>query len=290
MPLKTIKAWGLRTLSFLADKLRRTPLARSALLNRMHGGLTLWFHGSKDAKVGEFTVRVDPRDRFIARKLAMGAGYEQRDIDFLCSLVKRGDCAFDIGANIGLYTLHLSRAVGPEGRVIAAEPDPDNLALLKANVENNGCTNVTILPYALGDSEGQMDLYQVEDNRGYLSFADLGATGQSRKVEVRRADVLLAGLNVRPDVAKIDVEGAEPLVFSGMGDYKPPVMLLEFVPDHLRALDNDPVEFLEQLVGEGYTLETIDPDSGERIEHEPAAILQYVESDVSKEYNVLARR
>jgi FkbM family methyltransferase len=52
-------------------------------------------------------------------------------------------------ANIGLYSL--SRAVGPSGRVIAVEPDPDNLALLRRNLQQNGCANVTVLEEALGE-------------------------------------------------------------------------------------------------------------------------------------------
>ncbi len=67
-------------------------------------------------------------------------------------------------------------------------------------------------------------------------------------------------------------------------------MLLEFVPDHLRALDHDPVEFLEALLGEGYGLEIIDPDSGKRAALPPRSLLAYSENDKSREYNILARR
>lgn len=284
------KSKCLGMLSFLARKLKRTRVARSPLLNRIHGEVTLWLHGSGSLRMGEFTVGVDPRDRFIAKKLAMGVGYERHEIDLLCSLVKPGDCVMDIGANIGLYTLHLSRAVGPQGTVVAVEPDPDNRALLKANAEQNECSNVTILPYALSDRPGTLDLFQVDDNRGFLSFADLAGTGRSRKVDVKRADEQLRELGLRPVAVKMDVEGAEPMVFAGLGEYKPDVILFEFVPHQLRALDNDPLAFLEQLSYEGYTLEMIDSDTGERVEHEPAALLERVEGDKNREHNVLARR
>jgi len=147
-----------------------------------------------------------------------------------------------------------------------------------------------VLPYALGDAPGSAELYQVNDNRGYLSFADLGGTGESRTVEVRRGDDVLKELRVRPALAKIDVEGAEPRVFSGLGEFKPDTIMFEFVPDHLRALDHDPADFLEGLVEEGYGLEIIDPDSGERIALAPRSLLAYSESDKSREYNILARR
>jgi FkbM family methyltransferase len=48
----------------------------------------------------------------------------------LCSFVKLGAVVVDVGANFGLHSLYLSRAVGPQGTVIAFEPDPDNYALL----------------------------------------------------------------------------------------------------------------------------------------------------------------
>ncbi len=270
-------------------KLRRTPLAHSRCLNRVHARLSLWLHSSSEANVGRFHVRFDPRDRLIAKKLVLYGGYEEHEIALLCSLVKPGDCALDVGANIGLYSLHLSRAVGPEGRVIAVEPDPDNLALLKANLEANDCKNVTVLPCAFGVESGCVDLFQREDNRGNLSFADLGGTGRSARVPMRRGEEALAQLKVKPTIAKIDVEGAEPLVISGLGRYKPNILLFEFVPKHLRAQAHEPSAFLDSLVAEGYTLELVDPASGARVKSTVSSIMVFTKS-LNANYNILAIR
>jgi FkbM family methyltransferase len=284
-----MKSLLLVLLSFMGRKLRRTPIARSTFLNRIFAELSLWLYGSRGRDVGPFHVRFDPRDRVLAKKLALYGEFERHEIALLCALIEPGDHVLDIGANIGLYSLFLSRAVGPTGWVGAVEPDPDNLALLRSNLEANRCTNVIVLPYAFGAESGCVDLFQVEHNRGQLSLADVHSTGRSIRVQMRRGEDALAELPLRPRAAKIDVEGAEPLVLSGLGTYKPRILLFEFVPQLLRASGHNPAAFLDSLVAEGYTLELIDPDSGERIRSEPATIMAITEVD-NLDHNILAIR
>jgi FkbM family methyltransferase len=245
-------------------------------------------YGSNEADVGPFRIRFDPRDRLIAKRLALYGEFEKHEIALLCSLVQPGDSALDVGANIGLYSLYLSRAVGPKGRVVAVEPDPDNIALLRSNLENNGCDNVIVLPCALGAESGPVKLFQVEENRGNLSLADVVGTGRFVQVPMRRGDEALAELGLQPTVVKIDVEGAEPLVLCGLG-YEPPVLLFEFDPSLLYALGHDPVEFLKSLVARGYRLDLIDPDNGNFMRDTPTAIAKFVGSQRNCTYNILAR-
>jgi FkbM family methyltransferase len=256
--MKLLKAGLLKLLSFMGRTLRPTILGRSKWLTKAHTAAGLWIHGSNQADVGPFHVRFDPRDRVIGKKLAVYGSYEKDEIHLLCSLVKPGDVAMDIGANFGLHSLYLSRAVGPNGKVLAFEPDPDNFALLCANLEANCCANVLPFKYALGEKSGDVELFQTEDNRGNLSLADLGRTGRSVTVPMRRADDVLRSLSLVPDVVKIDVEGAEPLVMSGFGEYKPDRILFEFVPEFIRSFNNDGENFLNSFIAAGYTLEVVD--------------------------------
>jgi FkbM family methyltransferase len=271
--MKFIKAGLLKVLSFMGRTLRPTILARSQFLTRAHARLSLWIHGSNEADVGPFHVRFDPRDRTIGKKLALYGTYEEDEITLLCSLVKPGDVVMDVGANFGLYSLYLSRTVGPKGKVIAFEPDPDNFALLCANLKANGCTNVLPFQYALGERAGDVELFQIEDNRGNLSLADLGQTGRSVTVPMRRADEVLDGLGLRPDVAKIDVEGAEPLVISGLGEHKPERILFEFAPEFIRSFNNSPERFLDSFVAAGYALELVDSFHPVRVQLTSSEIL-----------------
>ena len=279
----------LRMLGVVGPRLRRSPLARIPLVNRLHGKLTARLYGKNEVKVGPFRVFIDARDRVIAKKLILYGAYEEGEISVLCSLVHQGDQVMDVGANIGIYSLYLSRAVGPTGKVIAVEPDPDNLVLLRKNLDVNGCDNVVVVPFALGSESGQVGLFQTDDNRGNLSLADLGNTGRSISVRMRRGDQLIEELGLAPRVAKIDVEGAEPSVIAGLGDRKPEILLFEFVPGHLRAQEQDPRQFLEALSAEGYVLHQVDAEGKRRLPAAAGSILKAAEQP-NANLNVLAMR
>lgn len=281
----------LQSMALLGDALRRTPIARWQWLGRLHANLAVRLGKKEWVSVGPFRVYVDPRDRVIAKKLILYGGYEQREIDLLCSLVRPGDCVLDIGANIGLYSLALSRAVGGAGRVIAFEPDPDNASLLRKNLEANGCSNVTVMQEALGDESKDVKLYESDDNRGALSTSDVLGVGEEHtiRVHMRRGDVVLAELGVQPRVAKIDVEGAEPLVIAGLGAQLPQVLMFEFVPQLLRAAGRDPAEFLHRLRTAGYSLAAVDPETG-RARDLTAAELSAGAVTEAADRNILARR
>jgi FkbM family methyltransferase len=249
----------LRCLAGAGRSLRSTPLARSFLLDRLHSELSLWLHSAPEVDVGPFRVRLDPRDRVIAKRLVLYGEFEKEEIERLCSLTRPGDCVLDIGANIGLYSLYLSRAVTETGRVIAVEPDPDNVELLTQNLRTNGCDNVTLLACAFSVDSGSGQLFQNEANRGSLSLAKVSTAHRTGiAVPIRRGEEALAELDVRPRIVKMDVEGAEPLVFAGLG-YQPQVLLFEFVPQLIRAHGRDPEEFLASLTGQGYRFETLQP-------------------------------
>ena len=275
-----IRKWGL--------KLRHTPLGRSKLIGNLHGFITVFLHKSNHVEYGTFTVQFDKRDRCITKKLILYGEYEKREIDLFCSLVRPGDKVLDIGANIGLYSLFLSRTVGLDGKVIAVEPDPDNVKILKTNLKNNSCNNVEVLQMAFSSKSGEGNLFQCDSNRGMLSFADLNKTGRSIKIPINRGDEILGNLNIKPYAAKIDVEGAEPEVIEGLGDLKPNIILFEFVPKQLFALNHDPEKFLNWLSSEGYDLDLIDPKDGKLDRCLPSEIISKIIE--GQDYNILARR
>lgn len=215
---------------------------------------------TRTVRVEGFRVRVHRVGEWIARQLITNGSYEQHEIRALCELVQPGDTALDIGANIGLHTLYLSRAVGPTGAVHAFEPDPENLALLRRNVERNGCTNVVIHPYGLSSESGVQTLYVCKGNKGYQSLARMEWSTSEIAIELRRGSDVLRG--VHPTVMKLDVEGAEPKVLAGFDDW-PPAIVFEFVPAQLRSMGEDPIVFLQTLVDRGYSLELLTAEGRE---------------------------
>lgn len=275
-------------ISGLGKILRNTSLGRNRFIGKIHGFITVSLYHSDQAVYGPFKIKFDKRDRYIAKKLILYGEYEKHEIELLCSQLKKGDTVLDIGANIGLYTLFLSKAVGKNGKVISVEPDPENAKILRENIIANNCNNVQVLEMAFGSKNTDGNLFQVDGNRGNLSFADLNNTGKSIKISIRRADEVLKEFDIKPNAAKMDVEGAEPEIIEGLGDLIPNTILFEFVPNQLKALNHDPEKFLSYLSSKGYTLDMVNADDGSLTRCSVSKVM--TETIIDMDYNILARR
>jgi FkbM family methyltransferase len=126
----------------------------------------------------------------------------------LQATLRPGGVFVDVGANVGFHTVLAAQLVGPTGRVVAVEPAPWTLELLRANVWRSG-VGVTVLPVAASDAPGRARLEVDPGHRSGARVVDEGGV----EVEAARLDDLLPNLAV--DVLKVDVEGAEPLVLRG---------------------------------------------------------------------------
>lgn len=143
--------------------------------------------------------------------------YEDRFHSAMLAAVGAGDCVWDVGANVGLYTDLFAKRVGPEGFVYAFEPSPSNRTRLLVAMQ--GYTNVIVLPLALGDRDATAVLQQGTDSLGATSRItdDSGRSGSGIVVESARGDSLVAeGKTRMPNVIKIDTEGYEVEVLAGL--------------------------------------------------------------------------
>jgi len=134
-------------------------------------------------------------------------------IDKYCS--PRMVC-YDIGANIGVWSLKLSELVGEQGRVYAFEPLSNNIKLLKENIKLSDCSNsIEIVPVGLGEQESTCKIYLPTDP-GRAALAPESINDQSEDIEIKRLDNIWESQGF-PNVGfcKIDVEGSEPLVLTG---------------------------------------------------------------------------
>lgn len=133
--------------------------------------------------------------------------------------LKPGDVFYDIGANVGFFSIIAARLVGDEGAVYAFEPLPDNVARLRENVALNAFAQIRIFDVAVSDHGGQGELLVAAFSGGSaLATADAppDQIGTLPVTIVAIDDVLTAERLCPPTLAKIDVEGAELDVLHGM--------------------------------------------------------------------------
>jgi FkbM family methyltransferase len=132
---------------------------------------------------------------------------------------KEGETVFDMGAHCGVSTYHFSKLVGATGRVIAFEPDPVNFALLKANIERHGLSNVTPLQIAISDKRGEANFNCEETiGSGLAEHSTRASVGNVIKVRTVRLEDAFAEWGP-PSFCKIDIEGAEISVISSSRDF-----------------------------------------------------------------------
>lgn len=147
--------------------------------------------------------------------------YESALLDALPRLVAPGSVVYDIGANIGLYSVPLSKAVGPEGKVYCFEPNPICVSYLHVNLDANHCDNCRIVPLAITDGANQVSLtlnfanslVGISDRSGLYGLK----AGQEIVTQGGPLEGIIDFFPIEvPDVIKIDVEGAEGAVARGM--------------------------------------------------------------------------
>lgn len=96
---------------------------------------------------------------------------QEKEFTFIDHLVKEGDRVIDIGANVGHYTLKLSRLVGKKGRVIAFEPIPETFDMLSSNIGYAAIGNVTLVNGAISTSVKEVS-FTIPDENLYQAHMD----------------------------------------------------------------------------------------------------------------------
>ena len=151
--------------------------------------------------------------------------YEQEKSRLFADGIRPGDVVYDVGANVGYYTLLAASAVGEQGRVIAFEPLPENLAFLRRHLSMNHLQNVEVFAAAVSDRAGET-FFEVAASR---SMGQISKRGSLTMRVVALDELVAAGTVPPPDCIKIDVEGAEGQVLAGarkvLTDSKPDIHL-----------------------------------------------------------------
>jgi len=142
---------------------------------------------------------------------------EEQMIEDVLHEARPDDVFYDIGANAGMYSCLAADQL--EKPVVAFEPEPNNAARLEQNVALNDA-DVSVHRYALSDESGTAELAITLDQTGPAGHSLVtGSEGDSDTITVETAvgDELVDELDLpTPDIVKIDVEGAEWQVLSGL--------------------------------------------------------------------------
>lgn len=202
----------------------------------------------------------DPRD-LIQYSVLLTGEWEPEETAALRDRLRPGDVVYDIGANVGYFTLLAAQLVGPEGHVYAFEPNAEVLTKLRHHVQLNGLDNVTILNCALADRDGRAEFHAVRGaNSGRSSLRREVDPDATTEVELCRLDTLVTEQGLRPpDLVKMDIEGAECLALRGMSEtivrQERLALLVEVSDRFLGELGSSERELLDLLETSGLGLD-----------------------------------
>ena len=178
-------------------------------------------------------------DRYIGRSIEQYGEFSASEMNLFEQICKPDDIVIEVGANIGAHTVGLARLVGPQGRVLAFEPQRLPFQMLCGNIALNNLENVDCFWSAVGSQDGLIVVPELnpreETNFGGLTL--LGAQN-GRRVACQMLDRYVT--LPRLDLIKIDVEGMEDEVIRG-GEQ----LLKQFKP--ILYVENDRLERSEAL-------------------------------------------
>ena len=240
-------------------------LAKSLGISKLRRRMSLKKYGAIDrfeAKIQGLSVCFSTEDPYSNQwffpRYAGGKIHEESITELLLEDLKASKCFVDVGANLAWYTCLASKRM-PNGIVYGFEMDSLNYALLQKNVSINECRNVMIYHAAVTDMPGRASYKRRSiDPRADFHLSS-GApetdAGAEISVEAISLDDFFEDKEVKPDVIKIDVEGAETKVLKGMKGIMKTQDLRLFVEVHPRVLpelQSSTKEVLSLLIDSGY--------------------------------------
>jgi FkbM family methyltransferase len=216
--------------------------------------------------LNSFRMYVDTRDTMITPQLLSTGIWEPALTRLLAQTIKGGMTVVDIGAGVGYYTLLAAAIAGPQGRVVAFEPDPRNADILERNVELNRIQERLTL-HRCGVSNERKKVGSLRDTcsqQGRALFvADAAHTAAAQaSLEMVTLD---DAIETPVDFMKIDAAGTEALIFDGMKKLvarSPRLMvLMEFNTVAMKSLGVEPSEFHARLTQWGFRIHLVTPQA-----------------------------
>lgn len=193
----------------------------------------------------------------------MNRTHEKTTTEIFRKIIKPGNTFFDLGANIGYFSLLASKHVGEKGSVFSFEPEAKNFFYLKRNKEVNNYENMFPFQKAISNKNGTLSLFFCKYDSGHhtinqYSGIDVYSHGRSTEkvsveVETQTLDDFIREQKIeKVDVMKIDVEGSEALVVEGakntFSSNKDIKIIIEFFPILLEKMGSNPAALIDSLI------------------------------------------
>jgi FkbM family methyltransferase len=179
--------------------------------------------------------------------------------------LKPGDVFFDVGAHHGWVSMWTLLLVGKDGNVYSFEPSPANLSILEWHRTRNNFSQWAIVPKAVADVDAEEEFFLVDSGDSPMNSLTTGGAGtlfmsgrniRKTSIQTITLDTFCSEVNLRPNLVKIDVEGAELLVLRGAAKLLAescPMIILAVHPYWLPA-GQSPQQIFELLTRYGYTV------------------------------------
>jgi FkbM family methyltransferase len=227
----------------------------------------------REYRIGEYLLWLDPVSDLGYRILNQGE-YEPEMISVLTACLTSGSIFVDLGTNEGYLSLRASKLVGPKGHVYSIEPQSRLWPVIIKNLLLNRATNYTLIPYAVSEAEGNIDMVIYPSiNTGASSAV---RTLRTSRFETERCAALplsdiIDRFNIPAiDLMKIDIEGFELNALRSLGRYLAQGVVKRFIievhPRQMRDLGQSPDELSDLMRRSGYR--RIESEAGELWEFE----------------------
>ena len=177
--------------------------------------LAMWLAPeATDIETLGFKARLHPKDNLSEKRaLVSPQRFDPAELAFLCKAITPEFCFIDIGANCGIYTLHLAARAGAGARFVAVDPQPEMLRRLHYNLAiNDFAAPVEIHDLAISDKAGTLTFHVNTHNRGESGLITSGE--EIRVNSVTLLDLMNTAEMEQASAIKIDVEGAEMRILS----------------------------------------------------------------------------
>lgn len=257
MPENWLKPAARRLLRWYLSKF---PLrdGKAFMYAHLHAGLAPEVRYATVTLDKGFRMNLDLKDPEQLKVYFYGHYHERYEAALVERLLADGDVFWDIGANVGYFTLVAATALADRGQIVAFEPGKNAYARLTANLALNTYSNIKTFQVAVSDREGEAVLHvagDIADSSASL-FPAGGVQAGSEVCRTVALDHFLAQEGLRPPtLIKLDAEGAELAVLQGAQNLiaqAPPLFLMEMEEKNLKAAGTSKAAIQQFLTGFGY--------------------------------------